>query len=118
MVQVVADGTDSNSTNVALGYAGSLVAAYNDELGFFTQALHGRYADASNLLLPTLGIVDAHAFRAEILRRRTAMRQGAVARATASPDAGAAQLALLERISQQLERIAAQLERRSGLAQD
>jgi ABC-2 type transport system permease protein len=27
-VQVVADGTDANSTNVALGYAGSLVAAY------------------------------------------------------------------------------------------
>jgi ABC-2 type transport system permease protein len=32
MVQVVADGTDSNSTNVALGYAGNLVAAYNEEL--------------------------------------------------------------------------------------
>ena len=31
-VQVVADGTDSNSTTVALGYAGSLVAAYNEEL--------------------------------------------------------------------------------------
>ena len=31
-VQVVADGTDSNSTNVALGYAGSLVASYNEEL--------------------------------------------------------------------------------------
>ncbi len=37
-----------------------LGAAYNDELGFFTQALHGRHPDASNLLLPTLGIVDAH----------------------------------------------------------
>ncbi len=37
-----------------------LTAAYNDELGFFTQALHGRHPDASNLLLPTLGIVDAH----------------------------------------------------------
>jgi ABC-2 type transport system permease protein len=32
VVQVVADGTDSNSTNVALGYAGNLVAAYNEEL--------------------------------------------------------------------------------------
>jgi ABC-2 type transport system permease protein len=31
-VQVVADGTDANSTNVALGYAGSLVAAYAREL--------------------------------------------------------------------------------------
>ncbi len=32
-VQVVADGTDANSTNVALGYAGSLIAAYARELG-------------------------------------------------------------------------------------
>jgi ABC-2 type transport system permease protein len=32
VIQVVADGTDSNSTNVALGYAGNLVAAYNEEL--------------------------------------------------------------------------------------
>jgi ABC-2 type transport system permease protein len=31
-VQVVADGTDANSTNVALGYAGSLVASYGREL--------------------------------------------------------------------------------------
>lgn len=31
-VQVVADGTDANSTNVALGYAGSLVSAYGREL--------------------------------------------------------------------------------------
>lgn len=30
--QVVADGTDANSTNVALGYAGSLVAGYAREL--------------------------------------------------------------------------------------
>jgi ABC-2 type transport system permease protein len=30
--QVVADGTDANSTNVALGYAGALVAAYSREL--------------------------------------------------------------------------------------
>jgi ABC-2 type transport system permease protein len=30
-VQVLADGTDANSTNVALGYAGSLVAAYSRE---------------------------------------------------------------------------------------
>jgi ABC-2 type transport system permease protein len=33
VVQVVADGTDANSTNVALGYAGSLVAAYAREIG-------------------------------------------------------------------------------------
>jgi ABC-2 type transport system permease protein len=31
-VQVIADGTDSNSTNVAMGYAGNLVNAYNEEL--------------------------------------------------------------------------------------
>ncbi len=31
-VQVVADGTDANSTNVALGYAGTLVAAYARQL--------------------------------------------------------------------------------------
>lgn len=31
-IQVVADGTDSNSTNVALGYARSLVAGYAEEL--------------------------------------------------------------------------------------
>jgi ABC-2 type transport system permease protein len=32
-VQVVADGTDANSTNVALGYAGTLVSAYAREIG-------------------------------------------------------------------------------------
>ena len=32
VVQVVADGTDANSTNVALGYAGALIAAYAREL--------------------------------------------------------------------------------------
>src|SRR5687767_3177946 len=31
-VQVVADGTDANSTNVALGYAGALVSSYAAEL--------------------------------------------------------------------------------------
>jgi GH15 family glucan-1,4-alpha-glucosidase len=36
-----------------------LEAAYNKELGYFTQALHGEFADASNLLLPTFGIIDA-----------------------------------------------------------
>ena len=32
--------------------------AYNEELGFFTQALDGQYADASNLLLPSLGLIE------------------------------------------------------------
>ncbi|MEQ1760230.1 MAG: glycoside hydrolase family 15 protein [Vicinamibacterales bacterium] len=36
-----------------------LDAAYNPTLGFFTQALHGEHPDASNLLLPTFGIIDA-----------------------------------------------------------
>jgi GH15 family glucan-1,4-alpha-glucosidase len=33
--------------------------AYNKEVGFFAQTLGGRFPDASNLLLPTLGLVDA-----------------------------------------------------------
>ena len=37
-----------------------LAAAYNAELGYFTQTLHGIHGDASNLLLATFGIVDAH----------------------------------------------------------
>ena len=32
--------------------------AYNKELGFFTQAFDGQYPDASNLLLPALGLID------------------------------------------------------------
>ena len=32
--------------------------AYNAKLGYFTQVLDGRFPDASNLLLPTLGIID------------------------------------------------------------
>jgi ABC-2 type transport system permease protein len=31
-VQVIADGTDSNSTNVAMGYAANLITAYNEDL--------------------------------------------------------------------------------------
>jgi GH15 family glucan-1,4-alpha-glucosidase len=33
--------------------------AFNPQLGYFTQALDGTHPDASNLLLPTLGIVEA-----------------------------------------------------------
>ncbi|MBI5361914.1 MAG: glycoside hydrolase family 15 protein [Planctomycetes bacterium] len=36
-----------------------LEQGYNAELGFFTQALGGRNPDASNLLLPSLGLLDA-----------------------------------------------------------
>jgi GH15 family glucan-1,4-alpha-glucosidase len=32
---------------------------YSPALGYFTQALDGQYPDASNLLLPTIGIIDA-----------------------------------------------------------
>ncbi len=32
---------------------------YNEELGFFTQALDGQFPDASNLLLPSIGLVRA-----------------------------------------------------------
>jgi GH15 family glucan-1,4-alpha-glucosidase len=35
-----------------------LKRAYNAELGFFTQAFDGQYPDASNLLLPALGIIE------------------------------------------------------------
>lgn len=36
-----------------------LSRAYNEKLGFFTQALEGQFPDASNLLFPTIGIIDA-----------------------------------------------------------
>lgn len=36
-----------------------LTRSYNVERGFFAQALDGQFPDASNLLLPTLGLVDA-----------------------------------------------------------
>jgi GH15 family glucan-1,4-alpha-glucosidase len=36
-----------------------LERGFNSELGFFTQGLDGKHADASNLLLPTLGLLDA-----------------------------------------------------------
>ncbi len=35
-----------------------LARAFNAELGYFTQALDGQYPDASNLLLPTLGLIE------------------------------------------------------------
>ena len=42
-VQVIADGTDSNSTNVAIGYAQGLVSEYSRELAI---RQHGRAAAA------------------------------------------------------------------------
>ena len=41
-VQVIADGTDSNSTNVAMGYAGNLINAYNEELSRKQQVAAGQ----------------------------------------------------------------------------
>ena len=35
-----------------------LARSFNAELGYFTQALDGQYPDASNLLLPTLGLIE------------------------------------------------------------
>jgi GH15 family glucan-1,4-alpha-glucosidase len=36
-----------------------LAHGFNDRLGFFTQSLGGENPDASNLLLPTIGLLDA-----------------------------------------------------------
>jgi GH15 family glucan-1,4-alpha-glucosidase len=36
-----------------------LARGFNRELGFFTQTLDGQHPDASNLLLPTIGVLDA-----------------------------------------------------------
>jgi GH15 family glucan-1,4-alpha-glucosidase len=36
-----------------------LARGYNATLGYFTQALDGTFPDASNLLLPTIGLIDA-----------------------------------------------------------
>ena len=36
-----------------------MAGAYREDLGYFTQALGGEFADASLLLLPTLGFIDA-----------------------------------------------------------
>jgi GH15 family glucan-1,4-alpha-glucosidase len=35
-----------------------LKRAYNEELGYFTQAFDGQFPDASNLLLPSIGLVE------------------------------------------------------------
>lgn len=36
-----------------------LARGFDEALGFFTQTLDGSFADAANLLLPTIGIIDA-----------------------------------------------------------
>jgi GH15 family glucan-1,4-alpha-glucosidase len=37
----------------------TLRRGYSEQLGCYTQALDGQFADAANLLLPTIGIIDA-----------------------------------------------------------
>jgi GH15 family glucan-1,4-alpha-glucosidase len=55
-------GRDSRATEWetwANGYREVILErAYNKSLGFFAQTLDGRFPDASNLLLPTLGLID------------------------------------------------------------
>lgn len=90
---------------------GPLLRQFNLSTLKFETAGHSA-GQASDMKL--IGIVDAHAFRAEILRRRTALRQRAAAPAsTGSGAAPEAQLVLLRQISAQLERIAQQLEARN-----
>jgi GH15 family glucan-1,4-alpha-glucosidase len=51
-----------------------LTQGFNSQLGMFTQALGGRHADAANLLLPTIGIIDARDPRfAQTVRRYEAL---------------------------------------------
>ncbi len=45
-VQVIADGSDSNSTGVALGYASTLIARYNEELAARRALADGRQPPA------------------------------------------------------------------------
>jgi GH15 family glucan-1,4-alpha-glucosidase len=45
---------------IALGERATVLErGFNQELGFFTMALDGKYPDSSNFLLPTLGLLDA-----------------------------------------------------------
>lgn len=91
---------------------GPLLRQFNLSTLKFETAGHSA-GQASDMTL--VGIVDAHAFRAEILRRRTALRQRVATQGVgAGEPSNQEQLALLRRISTQLERIADQLERRPG----
>jgi GH15 family glucan-1,4-alpha-glucosidase len=60
-----------------------LQRGFQPELGFFTQSLDGRYPDAANLLLPTLGLLDARdprfvstveAYRKDLMDRGLVLR--------------------------------------------
>jgi GH15 family glucan-1,4-alpha-glucosidase len=65
---------------------------YNATLGAFTQALDGEHGDASNLLFPSIGLIDARdpRFRATLDHYRKHMtRQGLLQRYTNIDDFGA-----------------------------
>ena len=85
-VQVVADGTDANSTTVALGYATSLVAAYAEELAesrgvasavvearlrvWFNPRLESRYFMLPGVLALVLLVVTANLTAMAIVREK------------------------------------------------
>ena len=55
-----------------------LARGFSARLGFFTQALDGTHADAANLLLPTLGLLDARddRFRSTLLAYERLLLEG------------------------------------------
>jgi ABC-2 type transport system permease protein len=86
-VQVVADGTDANSTNVALGYAGTLIAGYARELAaagaapatplvtaqvrvWFNPQLESRYFMIPGILALVLLVVTTNLSSMALVRER------------------------------------------------
>jgi ABC-2 type transport system permease protein len=87
-IQVVADGSDANSTNVALGYAGSLVTAYARELAaaagaapetplitaqvrvWFNPQLESRYFMIPGILALVLLVITTNLSSMAIVRER------------------------------------------------
>jgi ABC-2 type transport system permease protein len=81
-VQVVADGTDANSTNVAVGYAGALISAYARELAgtgplvrpeirvWFNSSLESRYFMIPGILALVLLVVTTNLSSMAIVREK------------------------------------------------
>lgn len=81
-VQVVADGTDANSTNVAVGYAGALIASYARELVgtgplvrseirvWFNPSLESRYFMIPGILALVLLVVTTNLSSMAIVREK------------------------------------------------
>lgn len=90
---------------------GPLLRQFNLSTLKFETAGHSA-GQANDMTL--IGIIDAHAFRSEILRRRTALRQRVAAQGSGSAESNQEQLVLLRQMAAQLERIAQLLERRAG----